>query len=250
MIKILIVDDEEPAGNILKVLIEKFIAAPKEIRYCSSPEKGLEMLSEFKPSLVMLDIEMPHINGFDFLNKAVDYDFDVIFTTAYDQYAIKAIRFSALDYLLKPVDKVELQNAINRHIVKREFFSSQTQQQLVDNLLSNIKTNNTSSFKLAISVKDGTSLVETSDIICIEGISNYSRIHIVNQNPLVVSKTLKEYEDLLQDHGFIRVHKSYLVNKKYVRQLDKDGMILLYNDKNIPVSRRKKDEVMKLLTSG
>jgi two-component system, LytTR family, response regulator len=120
MLKILIIDDEEAAGNILKILIEKNISIPKEIIYCNSPEQGLEVLSTFQPSLVMLDIEMPNMNGFDFLTHAANWNFDVIFTTAFDKYAIKAIRFSALDYLLKPVDMLELQNAINRHIIKKE----------------------------------------------------------------------------------------------------------------------------------
>ena len=114
----MIVDDEPSAGNILQVLIEKHIAGKKEIRICRSPEEAIDCIPLFRPSLIMLDIEMPHMNGFDLLNRLGNWDFDVIFTTAYDKYAIKAIRFSALDYLLKPVDILDLQNAINRHIVR------------------------------------------------------------------------------------------------------------------------------------
>jgi two-component system, LytTR family, response regulator len=153
LIKILIIDDEPAAGNILKVLIEKYVTGNKEIMYCSSPQEALTVLSNYKPTLIMLDIEMPHLNGFDFLNSTGNFEFDVIFTTAYDKYAIKAIRFSALDYLLKPVDALELQNAINRHIIKRNAFNTKQQGDLVNNLLQNLKHKDPSGFKLAVSVK-------------------------------------------------------------------------------------------------
>jgi two-component system LytT family response regulator len=137
MLKILIVDDEGAAGNVLRILIEKHIPMEKEVRYCSSPEEGLLLLESFAPSLLMLDIEMPSMNGFDFLNRANHWNFDVIFTTAYDKYAIKAIRFSALDYILKPVDIVELRNAVNRHIISKQFNSPDNKKQ-VGNLISNM----------------------------------------------------------------------------------------------------------------
>ncbi len=246
LLKVLIVDDEEAAGNILQWLIEKHVPGEKEIQYCSSPEAALELLPVFKPGLVMLDIEMPNMNGFDFLNKAVNWQFDVIFTTAFDKYAIKAIRFSALDYLLKPVDQVDLQNAINRHIIKAGFQDKQQQQQLVDNLLSNIRQKNTADFKLAVSVKEGVFLFETKDIICLEGTNNYTKLFFTNQKPLLVARTLKEYEDILTEYKFIRIHKSFLVNKMHVKKLDNLGTLWLTNDISVPVSRRKKGEVAEL----
>ncbi|MGC4100649.1 LytR/AlgR family response regulator transcription factor [Ferruginibacter sp.] len=246
MLKILIVDDEAAAGNILKVLIEKHIPLQKEIRCCNSPEEALQLLPQFKPGLVMLDIEMPSMNGFDFLNNAASWDFDVIFTTAFDKYAIKAIRFSALDYLLKPVDIVDLQNAINRHIIKKEFQGKQQQQQLVDNLLNNLQQKNTADFKLAISVKEGVFLFETKDIICLEGMNNYTRFYFTDQKPLLVAKTLKDYEEILTEHRFIRIHKSFLVNIHHVKRMDTDHVLWLSNDVQVPVSRRKRNEVMEL----
>lgn len=246
-IHILIVDDEPAAGNILQLLIEKHIPGVKTIRYCSSPEEALAALPEFKPSLVMLDIEMPTMNGFDFLNKAVNCDFDVIFTTAYDKYAIKAIRFSALDYLLKPVDISELQNAINRHLVKKEF-KPQQQEKLVDNLISNLQQKDSSAFKLALSTMEGVFFFEPATIIRCEGENNYTRFYFPDRRPLLVSRTMKEYEDILTEHQFIRVHKSHLVNKKFVRHLDKEGLLWLTDGSSIAVSRRKKEEVMRELT--
>lgn len=243
MLKILIVDDEEAAGNVLKVLIEKHVPMVQEILYCNSPEKALELLPVFKPGLVMLDIEMPGMNGFDFLNKAVNWQFDVIFTTAFDKYAIKAIRFSALDYLLKPVDLVDMQNAINRHIIRSGYQDKQQQQQLVGNLLTNLQQKNPAGFKLAVSVKEGVFLFSTGDIICLEGINNYTKLSFTNQKPLLVARTLREYEDILTEHKFLRIHKSFLVNKDHVKKMDNQGMLWLTNDIAVPVSRRKKGDV-------
>ncbi len=249
LIKILIVDDEPAAGNILKVLIEKYVTANKEIMYCNSPAEALQLLPVYNPSLVMLDIEMPHLNGFDFLNMAANFEFDVIFTTAYDKYAIKAIRFSALDYLLKPVDAVELQNAVNRHIIKRNAFSMQQQGQLVSNLLQNLKYQDPASFKLAISVKEGVFLYHLDEIICLEGQNNYTKFFFTNKKNLLVAKTLKEYDDILTEHQFIRVHKSYLVNKKYITRFDNESLLWLQNDISVPVSRRKRNELMGIFTN-
>ncbi len=246
MLKILIIDDEEAAGNILKVLIEKHVPLQKEIIFCNSPEQALIVLPEFKPGLVMLDIEMPNMNGFDFLNNAACWNFDVVFTTAFDKYAIKAIRFSALDYLLKPVDIVDLQNAIHRHIIKKDFQGKQQQQELVSNLLTNLQQKSSEDFKLAISVKEGVFLFETKDIICLEGMNNYTKFYFTDQKPLLVAKTLKEYEDMLTEHKFIRIHKSFLVNRAHVKKMDADHVLWLSNDVHVLVSRRKRNDVMEL----
>ncbi len=244
MIKILIVDDEQSSGRILQVLIEKHIPLKKEILISNNPVEALELLKTYKPSLVMLDIEMPGMNGFDFMNKASEFSFDVIFTTAYDQYAIKAIRFSALDYLLKPIDIVELQNAINRHIVKKQSESAENQQELVDNLIYNLKQKDKQQFKLALSTAEGIFLYEPKEIILMEASSNYTRFYFVKEKPLISSKTLKEYEDILMDYDFLRVHKSYLVNKLHVAKVNREGILEMTNGMRIPISRRRKSEIM------
>ncbi|MBU9936790.1 MAG: LytTR family DNA-binding domain-containing protein [Ferruginibacter sp.] len=244
MIKILIVDDEQAAGRILKVLIEKHIPGEKKIEISNSPAEALEMLNRYQPSLVMLDIEMPGMNGFDFMNRASEWNFDVIFTTAYDQYAIKAIRFSALDYLLKPIDIVELQNAINRHIVKIQSVKADSQQPLVNNLIYNLQQQDLQHFKLALSTSEGVFLYDTGEIILLEGSSNYTKFYFSNNRIQVVSKTLKEYEDILAGHRFLRVHKSYLVNRSQVIKVDREGVLELSNGMFIPVSRRRKAEIL------
>lgn len=244
MVKILIVDDETSAGNILKILIEKHIAAATEIRYCATVKDALEILQTFNPTLVMLDIEMPKFNGFDFLNMATENNFDVIFTTAYDQYAIKAIRFSALDYLLKPIDVLELQNAVNRHIIKQQ---SQNQQLLVSNLLTNLQQKDPKDFKLALSTTEGVFFYDPLDILYCEGENNYTRFIFTKHKPMLVSKTLGEYEDLLREHGFVRIHKSYLVNARYVSKVDREGTLLMSDNRLLPIFKRRKEIVMNTL---
>lgn len=244
MVKILIVDDEAAAGNILKILIEKHISVPAEIRYCSNAKEALEILQIFNPTVVMLDIEMPNLNGFDFLNMATENNFDVIFTTAYDQYAIKAIRFSALDYLLKPIDVLELQNAINRHIIKQQ---NQDQRLLVSNLLTNLQQSDPKDFKLALSTNQGVFFYDPSEILYCEGENNYTRFVFTKHKPMLVSKTLGEYEDLLEEHGFLRIHKSHLVNAKYVTKVDRDGLLLMTDGKQLVISKRRKEMVMSKL---
>lgn len=247
MLKILIIDDEPSAGNILRLLIEKHVGGTKESRVCGSPEQALEIIPVFKPGLLMLDIEMPNMNGFDLLNRVGSWDFDVIFTTAYDKYAIKAIRFSALDYLLKPIDILDLQNAINRHIIKKEMQPGK-QQELVNNLINNLQQKDASSFKLALSTMDGFFFYDPKDILRCEGDNNYTHFYFIDQKPLIVSRTLKEFEDILAEHGFLRVHKSHLVNSRYVVRLDKDGMLWLADGNSLVVSRRRKDDVLAYLS--
>lgn len=246
MLRILIIDDEVAAGNILKLLIEKFIAGEKEIMYCSDPEEALEVIKSFKPTLIMLDIKMPTMTGFDFLNMATVCNFDVIFTTAFDQYAIKAIRFSALDYLLKPIDNIELQSAVNRHIIKQQTVQND-QQLLVNNLLENLQQKASDNFKLALSTSEGISFFEPSSILYCEGENNYTRFTFTDHKPILISKTLGEYEEILESHLFLRIHKSYLVNKKYVTKVDRDGVVFMSDGKQLPFSRRRKESVMNML---
>jgi two-component system LytT family response regulator len=246
MIRILILDDEEAACNILGILIRKFMPLEHEIKALQDPQEALELLDSYKPSLVMLDIEMPGMSGFDFLNKAGSWDFDVIFTTAYDKYAIKAIRFSALDYLLKPLDILELQNALNRHIV-RQNMPVQQKHDLVHNLIENVQKTEGDEYRLAVSTTEGVFFYLPSEIIRCEGESNYTKFFLENGSTLLVSHTLKDYESILHDYGFSRVHKSHLVNMKYVTRMDRDGFIWLHNGQSVPVSRRRKEEVLHML---
>jgi two-component system LytT family response regulator len=244
MIKILIVDDEAAASNILKILIQKFISVPCQILVSNNPEEALSLIRSDSPTLLMLDIEMPGTNGFDLLNRAIENKFDVIFTTAHNHYAIKAIRFSALDYLLKPIDALELQNAINRHIIRHQ---NDTQQLLMQNLITNLQKNDSNDFKLALSTMDGVFFYEPAEIIYCEGKNNYTHFYFNRHKPLLVSKTLGEYEDMLKDHGFLRIHKSFLVNRKYVTKVTSQGGLEMKDGTALPISMRRKESIMSAL---
>lgn len=213
------------------------------LQECEDGFIAIEAINMHHPDIVFMDIEMPGMNAFDTLQKLDKIEFQVIFTTAYDQYAIKAIKFSALDYLLKPIDADELIAAVDKASEQKVQVQQVQLQQLQHSL-----QNPDSDFKLMISTNEGPYFIPTDDIFFAEGQNNYTHFHLSRQRKLVASKTLLEFENLLSDHGFMRVHKSFLVNIKYVeRYLSKNGTLLLTNGNEVEVSRRRKDEVLNSL---
>jgi len=213
------------------------------LQECEDGFIAIEAINRYHPDIVFMDIEMPGMNAFDTLQKLDKIEFQVIFTTAYDQYAIKAIKFSALDYLLKPIDADELIAAVDKASEQKVQVQQVQLQQLQHSL-----QNPDSDFKLMISTNEGPYFIPTDDILFAEGQNNYTHFHLSRQRKLVASKTLLEFENLLSDHGFMRVHKSFLVNIKYVeRYLSKNGTLLLTNGNEVEVSRRRKDEVLNSL---
>lgn len=243
MIKVLIVDDEPSAVNTLVLLLERYVPEATHIEKATSPIDALKLISVYKPQLVFLDIQMPRMNGFEFLRKAAPLSFDVIFTTAYDHYAIQAIRYSALDYLLKPIDATELRAAVNRFIVKRSEKQSQT---LIDNLLVNVQSSE-QQFKLAIHTLEGTFFFRTDEITRLEAEGSYTRFFFLNRKPLLASRVLKDFDEMLQAQGFIRTHKTHLVNRAFVRAIHPDGFLELADESRIEVSRRRRSEVQAAL---
>jgi two-component system LytT family response regulator len=247
MIRALIVDDEQKARNILNHYLLNFVPEITEIRQADSVDAAIEILKEYKPGILFLDVEMPHKNGFDFLVQLKDPDFDVIFTTAYNQYAIQAIRFSALDYLLKPVDPDELKGAVLRHMEKQEQ-TSQQKKELFDNLVENIEKKEVRDFKIAVPSSEGVYFFMIDDILRLEADRSYTHIHLVNKKPFIASKTLKHFEEMLDDFKFIRTHKSHLVNPKHITRISNDNeFVLLTDGSKVEVSRRKKEEVLQQL---
>jgi two-component system LytT family response regulator len=247
MIKVLIIDDEMKARNVLKHYLENFVHEISCIETASSVDTAHEMLETYTPDIVFLDVEMPHKNGFQFLTEISDPAFDVIFTTAYNQYAIQAIRFSALDYLLKPVDPDELQAAVKRHIEKKE--ARQTKKELFENLVENIGKKDVKDFKIAVPSAEGFYFFMVDDILRLEADRSYTYIHLVNKRPFIASKTLKHFEEMLEDFNFIRTHKSHLVNPLHITRLSNDNEFVLLSDgSKVDVSRRKKEDVQKQLS--
>lgn len=247
MFKALIIDDEPSAVKTLTLMIQHYLPEITELRSTNDPYEGLFLLNKSTPQLLFIDIQMPLITGFELLKQIPQINFNIIFTTAHDEYAIEAIRFSALDYLLKPIDADELMAAYNRFLQKQH--SGVANQLLYNNFIHNINTPDKKDFKLALPTVQGTFFYKPVDIIRLEGESNYTKFFFTNNKQLLTSRTLKEYEDILIKHGFIRVHKSHMLNKIHVVNYTSDGMLTMSDQSKVEISRRRKEEVMERLKS-
>src|SRR5678815_2886006 len=209
MIKAMIIDDEAHCIQTLAMLLKEYCSEVKVIKQCAGSEEGLATIEELRPDLVFLDIEMPGMNGFELLEKVTDIDFEIIFTTSYDQYAIKAIRFSALDYLLKPVDPKELVAAVHKTEVHKTPPSAEQFRMLIDQ----IQHKETGLTKIAVPTTEGFELIPVDQVLRCEADDNYARLYLKNKNKIIACRTLKEMEEQLHDFGFfIRVHHSWIVN--------------------------------------
>lgn len=243
MIKALIIDDEQVAVSVMRMLIEKHLPEITSVKSTSNTGEALQLILEYKPDIVFLDIEMPFQNGFELLKAIPEISFEIVFTTAYDKYAIQAIRFSALDYLLKPIDADELRATINRFLQKS--VENKNKDAAVKNLLSNLQQKNQTFHKLALQTTNGIQFFLPKDIIRCEGLSNYTKFYFSNHIPITTSKTIKEYEEILLPHKFIRIHKSHLVNAEYVTAYaSQNGHVILKDGSSVEVSRRRKKEVL------
>ncbi|MFO8086619.1 MAG: LytTR family DNA-binding domain-containing protein [Bacteroidales bacterium] len=247
-IRAVIIDDERHSRATLKNLLNEFCQNIEVVAQADGFKSGVKAIKEQQPDLVFLDIQMPDGNGFRVLEETQQSDFDVIFTTAYDNFAIKAFKYSALDYLLKPIDAVELQNSVDK--VKTNKQRNAASNPGIDLLLKSIREQEKPE-KLVLSTFEGMHVVEIQDIIRCQSDDYYTRFFFKNGHKILVSKTLKEYEQILSEHQFIRPHKSHLVNIKYIKSYIKadGGHLLLTDDTQVPVSRRKKEMVLHVLNS-
>ena len=245
MLKVLLIDDEERATDALRLMIEKTIPEIQQVIVCNDPRKAADFIHNYQPALVFLDIQMPHVNGFQVLEKLPNKNFKIIFTTAYNEYAIQAIRFSAFDYLLKPIDIEELQSAVKRFLQSNDDYKQQYE--LLKNIMHNIQAPSTEDFRLALPTKEGVHFLNPAEIIRCEAVGNYTKFFTSQGKTYIISKTLGEYDVLLSPHQFIRTHKSHLVNKKFISFIDHDGFAVLKDNSKVEVSRRRKEEVMTLL---
>lgn len=245
MNKTLIIDDEPSAVKTLGLMLQHYIPEIKELKSTTDPHEGLQLIKTFQPGLVFLDIQMPLMNGFDLLKQLPQINFAIIFATAFDKYAIEAIRFSALDYLLKPIDADDLRHAVDRYTSQQAMQLSR--QPLYNNFLHNINAQDQRDFKLALPTTEGTFFYFPDEIIRLEAENNYTRFHFVNKKPLLISKTIKEYVDILSDRGFIRVHKSSIINQNHIVNYTHDGWLVMTDQSRVEISRRRKKEVMEQL---
>ena len=246
MIRAIIIEDETLSQEMLTLLLQRHKADVEIIDTCSNPTDGIESIAKHQPELVFLDIQMPKMNGFDMLKKISNINFEVIFTTAFDQYAIDAIRTSALDYLLKPIDDEDLTAAIEK--CKERMVEKKTKHQF-ENLFNNLTNKNPLDKTLALSASDGISFVKMSDILRVEANGRYAKFYLLNKETILVSKTLGDFEDILSANQFFRIHDSSIINlnhvKKYIR--GDGGTVLLSDNTEHDVARRRKEEFVKLI---
>lgn len=248
MITAIIIDDEQHCINRLEKLLAEYCSNEVElVGSFNTIEEGLQAVKQLKPKLVFLDVEIYDKTGFDFLKQLPEVDFEVIFTTAYDKYAVQAFKFSALDYLLKPVDADELQHAINKLNQK---FSQEELSQKFDTLFHNLKNIQGSSKKICVPVVSGLVFIQVSDIVHCESNVNYTTFFLKDKQKLLVAKTLKEFEEMLSGYNFYRVHNSHLINLAYIKNYNKGkgGSVLMEDGSEIEVSTRRKEDFLKRLT--
>lgn len=242
MIKTIIIDDEFNAREFLEKLLkrsfpDKFLVLAK----CESVDDAIIAIEKYNPELVFLDVQMPNKNGFDLFKEIKDVNFEVIFTTAYSEFAIDAIKCSALDYLLKPITAIDLLDTIKKYDNK---LNKASQQDKLTLLLENIDTGASEFKKIAFPTESGFELIKTNAIIYCEADSNYCSINCLDGRKITLSKTLKHVEELLPSNIFQRIHKSYLVNLNYVNRFNKTNELLveLTNGESLPVSVRQKED--------
>jgi len=245
MLTAIIVDDEPYCCETLAVLLQRYCPDVRVTAICSSSAEALKAIQALQPQLLFLDIEMPHMNGFELLEKLPQINFELIFTTSYDQYAIKAIRFSALDYLLKPIDREELVRAVKKAVERQQ----QPLPQQLEILLQRLHQPAAAVSKIALPTMDGLLMIAIDAIISCESDSNYTIIFQKNKQKAIVSRTLKEMEEILEDHAFLRVHNSFIVNlnevNKYVK--GEGGYLIMSDGSTIDVSRSRKEMLLKKL---
>lgn len=244
--KAILIDDEISNLENLRTLLEKHCPQVTIMATAQNVNDAVNAIEKYLPHLVFLDIQMGEQTGFDVLKLLPKRNFEVIFVTAYDQYGIQAVKFAALDYLLKPIDIDELLNAVNKAEQK---LATQIQNVQLDFLLQQIKKPETTVSKIALPMQSEIRYVALSEIIRCEADNSYTFFFLANGEKILVSKSLKEYADLLTPNGFLRTHQSHLVNPKYVKSWLKEdgGILLLTTGEKIPVSKPNKETVKQAL---
>jgi two-component system LytT family response regulator len=244
MISCALIDDEPLVIKNLETLLKKYCPQIRVSGTADSAVSGKRLIESLKPQLVFLDIEMPYGNGFDLLKSFPAGSFNVIFVTAFDSYAVRAIKHSAIDYILKPIDKEELKASVQ----KAEEIIIQRKESLgLDNLIANIKTLQSDSKRIALPTLDGLVFVDTENIIYCQSGGNYTNFYFKDGSNYLVSRQINEYNRILPAESFFRIHNEYIVNiktiKKYIK--GRGGSVILENGKSIAVSARKKEDFLK-----
>jgi two-component system LytT family response regulator len=244
-IKALIVDDEKNNRENLNSLVREYCKEVEVIGMADSVDSAFRIIKSQKPDLVFLDIKMPKKDGFTLLENLTNVDFEVIIVTAFDQYAIHAFKFCAIDYLLKPINVVELSHAVD-NVSKR--LDQKQENERLKQLISHLNKKNAST-KIGLASQNKIDFVEIARITRCEADNNYTHVYLDKQEKMTISKTLKEFEDLLNEHGFIRIHQSHLINSAHIKSLQKSdgGYVKMFDDSILPISRTRKNEIVALI---
>jgi two-component system LytT family response regulator len=243
--KILLIDNEKEVRELLKDMIGAVAPGTYQLDEAEGVVSGLQKINAFKPDIVLLDVEMGDGTGFDLMNKIANPSFQLIFITAHNKYAIQAFKCSAIDYLLKPVDFTDLENALQKADKNISGANLNKQMQILMNQLANKNDDR----QLVLKDSEASYFIKVADILYCEAEGSYTKFYFVSDNPIVISKNLSTYEELLDEFGFIRTHHSYLVNPKHIKMYDKTngGMLVLHTGHTVPISSRKKDFVINTL---
>ena len=245
VLKAILVDDELNSLQNLQFKIHEYCPSIKVVSQSQNPEEAIRLIQQYKPDVVFLDIEMPRMSGFKMLEQIPEIDFEIIFITAYNHYAINAIRISAFDYLVKPVAIEDLQQTVER----LGNFAVKKTRERADILKKNLANPKNQEDHIAIPTNDGLEFIQIKQILRIESSSNYSKIILLTGPQMLVTRQLKDFEELLQDYRFYRVHHSHLINLNYISKYVRGdgGQITMRNGDIIDVSRRKKEVFLKLI---
>jgi two-component system, LytTR family, response regulator len=237
----ILIDDEIKSLNALALLLKKNCAQVEVVATCNDAADALEKINQLQPDLLFLDISMPGKNGIELMQELSTHVPEVIFVTAYDDYMLQAFKFSAVDYLLKPVDETELTEAVNRAFTR---ISKKKRVEWMEVLMHNMRPQlHAHEIKLCIPSQYGFEVILLQDVIYCEADSSYTRFYLFNKKQVVTSKTIKEYESLLADNLFVRVHRSYLINLRHVKEYRRgdEGTVTMANGQEIKVAKRKKE---------
>ena len=244
-LKAILIDDELNSLQNLQNKLEKYCPAVKVLAALQKPEEAVQLIKQQKPDVLFLDIEMPKMNGFRLVEELGDFEGEIIFITAYNHFAIEAMRISAFDYMVKPVSIADLQNAISRLLHKRTRYTKER----LNLLKQSIEENKSQDNKIAVPTNDGLEFIIIKNILRIESSTNYSRLFLINKQSLLVTRLLKDFEELLTPYRFFRVHNSHLINLNYISKYIRGdgGQVVMENGDVVDVSRRKKEEFLSLL---
>jgi len=241
--KVAIIDDEIHCIESLALDLNSIDPNIKVVYKCNQPMEALEKLPKLDLDILFLDVEMPGINGFELLEQLNNFSFDIVFTTAYSQYAVQAFKLQAFNYLLKPIDETELKEVLHQWRLQKESKETAASEEVVRQLLDQMKKDGMLKSKIAVPIADGYEFLETNQILFCQSENNYTNIYLVNGSKLLISKTLKEVEKTLEKYLFIRIHQSYLINPNYMKKYHRKdgGYVMMDNDYRIPVSHHKKE---------